>query len=34
MEVTPEIVEGLRQAFPDDIRDAGLTARAILDGAE
>jgi GMP synthase (glutamine-hydrolysing) len=34
MEMTPEIVEGLLQAFPDDIRDAGLTARAILDGAE
>jgi GMP synthase (glutamine-hydrolysing) len=34
MEVTPEIVSGMVGAFPDDIRETGSTAAAILDGAE
>jgi GMP synthase (glutamine-hydrolysing) len=34
MEVTPEIVTGMVGAFPDDIRETGSTASAILDGAD
>jgi GMP synthase (glutamine-hydrolysing) len=34
LEVTPEIVEGMVGAFPDDIRETGSTAAAILEGAE
>jgi GMP synthase (glutamine-hydrolysing) len=34
MEVTPEIVSGMVEAFPDDIRETGQTAAAILDDAQ
>jgi GMP synthase (glutamine-hydrolysing) len=34
MELTPDIVKGMVGAFPDDIRETGSTAAAILDGAE